>query len=171
MNNLFLTGRIGVGKSTILKKALNNINLSIGGYMTDRIFEGPYRRYVARSLKNPSEGYTIVRSDSRNKSKVCFPEAFEKGLVPILDKSLKDDDMIVMDELGSAEDDIDIFTSKVFELLDSKKIVLGVIKDEDCKFLNAIRSRKDVMVIRITEDNRDYIWEEVSHIINGFISA
>ncbi|GFN34747.1 nucleoside-triphosphatase [Tepidimicrobium xylanilyticum] len=169
MNNLFLTGRIGIGKSTILKKVLNNIDLSIGGYITERIYEGYYRRYIAKSVKNPNEQYTIVRSDSRDNSKIWFPEAFEKGLAPLLDKSLKSDDIIVLDELGSSEKNIDVFTSKIFELLDSQKIVFGVLKDEDCEFLNNIRNRKDVMIIRITEGNRDHIWQEIINTLKSFI--
>lgn len=167
MSNLFLTGRIGIGKSTILRKVLNNMDLSIGGYMTERIYEGYYRRYIAKSLKNPSEQFTIVRSDSRDNSKIWFPQAFEKGLTPLLDKSLKNDDMIVLDELGSSEKDIVVFTSKVFEVLDSDKIVFGVLKDEDCEFLNAIKNRADVRVIRITEENRDYIWEEIIDLLKA----
>ena len=50
MNNLFLTGKIGVGKSTILKNALKKIDLSVGGYVTERIYEGYYRKYIVKSL-------------------------------------------------------------------------------------------------------------------------
>lgn len=169
MNNLFLTGKKGIGKSTILKKVLNQIDLSIGGYVTERTYDGYYRKYIARSLSNPKEEYLIVKSDSRNDSKVFFPEAFEKGLVSILDESLKSKDIIVLDELGSSEEEIDVFTSKIFELLDSKKIVFGVLKDVDCEFLNRIKNRSDVTIIRVTEENRDSILDEIMDIINGFI--
>jgi len=169
LNNLFLTGKIGIGKSTVLKKVLSEIDLSIGGYVTERIYDGHYRKYIARSLNNPKEEYIIVKSDSRDDSKVWFPKAFEKGLVPILDESLKSKDIIVLDELGASEKDIDVFTSKIFELLDSNKIVFGVLKDVDCKFLNDIKIRDDVTVIRITEENRDNIVDEIVNIINNFI--
>lgn len=170
MNNLFLTGKIGVGKSTILKNALKKIDLSVGGYVTERIFEGYYRKYIVKSLYDNKEKYTIIKVDSRDNSKKSFMEAFENGVVSILDKSLKYRDVIVLDELGPAENDIDIFTSKVFEILDSKKIVFGVLKDDNCKFINDIKDRDDVIVITITEENRDFILEEVVEILKNFRS-
>ncbi|CCQ97546.1 conserved hypothetical protein [[Clostridium] ultunense Esp] len=169
MKNLFLTGRIGIGKSTVLKKALKELNLPLGGYITERIYDGYYRKYIVKSLYNPGEEYTIVRVDSRDDSKKGFKESFEKGVVSILDKSLKNRDLIVLDELGCAENDIDVFTSKIFELLDSNKIVFGVLKDDDCKFLNDIRNRDDVIIVMITEENRHYILEEIIDILRGFV--
>lgn len=169
MKNLFLTGKVGIGKSTILQNALKEFNLSIGGYITQRIFEGYYRKYIVKSLYDNMEEYTIVKVDSRDNSKEGFIEAFENGAISILDKSLKYRDLIVLDELGSAENNIDIFTSKVFELLDSPKIVFGVLKDDDCKFLDDIRNRDDVIIIRITEENRDYILEEIVDILKSFM--
>lgn len=169
VNNLFLTGKIGVGKSTILKNALKELNLSIGGYVTERIFEGYYRKYIVKSLYDNMEEYIIVRVDSRDNSKEGFMEAFENGVISILDKSLKHRDLIVLDELGCVENDIDIFTSKVFELLNSKKIVFGILKDDYCSFLNDIRSRDDVIIIRITEENRDYILDHIINILESFI--
>lgn len=169
MNNLFLTGKIGIGKSTILKNALKELNVSVGGYVTKRIFEGYYRKYIVKSLYDNVEEYTIVKVDSRDNSKEGFMESFENGVVSILDKSFKYRDLIVLDELGCAENDINIFTSEVFELLNSEKIVFGILKDDNCKFLDDIKSRDDVITIRITEKNRDYILEEIVNILESFI--
>ena len=134
VNNLFLTGKIGVGKSTILKNVLKAMDLSVGGYITTRIFEGYYRRYIVKSLCDTEEEHTIIRVDSRDNSKERFVKAFENGVVSILDKSLENSDLIVLDELGCSESDIIAFTSKVFQLLDSEKIIFGVLKDDDCRF-------------------------------------
>lgn len=168
INNLFLTGNIGIGKSTILQNALKEFDISIGGYITQRVFEGYYRRYIVKSLYNMDE-YTIIKVDSRDNSKKSFSHAFENGVISILDNSLKYRDLIVLDELGCAENNIEIFTSKIFELLDSPKIVFGILKDDYCSFLDKIRNRKDVQVIRITEENRDYILKDIVNIIRSFL--
>ena len=169
MKNLFLTGKVGVGKSTILKNALKEFDISVGGYITKRIFDGYYRKYTVKSLYDNKEEYTIVRVDSRDNSKEGFMSSFENGVVSILDKSFKHRDLIVLDELGCAENDMSIFTSKVFQLLNSNKIVFGILKDNNCKFLEDIKNRDDVIIIRITEENRDYISEEVVDILESFI--
>lgn len=168
MNNLFLTGKKGVGKSTLLKKALKKLDVSIGGYITEKRFDGYYRKHIAKSLYNEDE-YIIVKSDTRDNSREGFVEAFEDGVVSILNKSLKHRDLIVLDELGSAENNIKPFKAKVFEILDREKIVFGVLKDEECEFLNTIRNRDDVIVIRITEGNREHILDEIVEILKGFI--
>lgn len=170
MNNLFLTGPVGIGKSTILQNILKEINLSIGGYITSRVYEEHYMKFVAKSLIDDLEHYTIIEVDTKKNLMKVFKESFETGLIQILDKSIKHTDLIVLDELGTAENDIDIFTSKVFEILDSEKIVLGVLKYSNCDFLSNIRKRNDVIIIRITEENRDHILEKVLDIIKGFIN-
>lgn len=168
MNNLFLTGKIGIGKSTILKKALEKLNLSLGGYTTERVFEGYFRKYIVKSLYDNMEEYTILKVDSRDNSKEKFTESFEIGIVSVLDKSLKYRDLLILDELGCVEDNINIFTSKVFELLDSKKIVFGILKEDNCKFLNAIKNREDVIIITITKKNRDFILGRIIDILKSW---
>lgn len=168
MNNLFLTGKIGVGKSTLLKKILEEIDLSIGGYITEKRIEEHIKTFTIRSLYNYIEKYPIAKVDRRTFSKEIFIDNFKYGITSTLDKSLKNRDLIVMDELGFMEQDIDPFTSKVFELLDSNKIILGVLKDYDCHFLNSIRARDDVLVIEITEKNRNYIYQEIIDMLKDF---
>lgn len=169
MNNLFLTGPIGVGKSALLKTALKELNISTGGYITERTSKGYHRKYVAKSLYSLGEEYTIVKSNMITNSKIGLPEVFKNDLVPLLDKSLRHRDIIVMDELGCAENSIKSFTSKVFEVLDSNKIVFGILKDEECDFLNSIRNRDDVQILTITMENRNYILDKILHILKGFI--
>ena len=168
MYNLFLTGKIGIGKSTLLKKALKELDFSLGGYTTERIFEGYFRKYIIKSLYDNRTTYTILKVDSRDNSKEHFIDSFERGALSILDKSLKERDLIVLDELGSAENDMNLFTDKVFKLLDSSKIVFGILKENNCDFLNAVMAREDVIVLTITEDNRDYILEDIIDILRGW---
>lgn len=167
MKNLFLTGKKGIGKTTLQKKVLDKLDVSIGGYTTQRLFEGYYRKYVAKSLYDNKE-YPIIRVDSRDDSKVWFHEVFEENLVPLLDKSLERD-LIVLDELGCSENNIIKFTSKVFEILDSSKIVFGVLKEDNCEFINNIKKRKDVTLITVTEENRDYLLDEILSILKSWI--
>lgn len=168
MNNLFLTGKVGIGKSTVLKEVLKRINLPIGGYVTERIINGHIRTYTIKSLYDGVEKFTIARVNQKDGSKKVFIDSFDTGILSILNKSLKDKDVIVLDELGFMEDDIDIFTSKIYELLDSEKIILGILKKHDCKFLNNIRARDDVIIVEITKENRDSILNKVLDIMRSF---
>lgn len=86
----------------------------------------------------------------------------------MLEESFQKRDLIVLDELGFMENDIHIFTSKIYELLDSDKVVFGILKDYDCEFLNRIRERDDTMIIRITQENRDLILNDILDLLKTF---
>lgn len=165
MINLFLTGKIGVGKSTLLMNIIEKIDLSIGGYITEREFEGHTKIFTIRSLYNYIEKYPIAKINNKTLNKYIFEENFRYPITSTLDKSLKNRDLIVMDELGFMEENIEPFTSKVFEILDSNKFVLGVLKDYDCQFLNSIRARDDVFVLEVTKGNRDFIYHDIINIL------
>lgn len=168
MTNLFLTGDISVGKTTVLKQALDRIESSIGGFTTERIINGNLRSYVCLSLYDNTKQFTIAEVDSSDWSKRVFVKAFSKDLVSILDKSFKSRDLIILDELGNLENDITPFTDKIYELLDSDRVVFGVLKSYDCEFLNRIRNREDTIIIHITEENRDSVLDHILEILQSF---
>lgn len=168
MYNLFLTGEKRIGKSTTLRHVIERVNLSIGGYITERNIQDNTKSFTVRSLYDGIEKHIIANVNIKDKSKEVFLDSFETGLSTILDNSLKNRDIIVLDELGFMENNVDIFTSKVYELLDSEKPVFGVLKDFDCKFLNKIRNRDDVIVIEITKENRDTILDKIVSILKSF---
>lgn len=156
-----------MGKSTILKETLEKLHMPLGGFTTKRVLDGPFRTYLTQSLYDDRREVTIARVDSRDWSKEVFEEAFSKDLVSILDHSFANRDLIVLDELGFMESHIEPFTSKVYELLDSDKIIFGVLKDYDCEFLNTIRARNDIELIKVTEENRDWVVEETFQILKS----
>lgn len=168
MNNLFLTGQIGIGKSTLLKKIIEKINLSIGGYITEKTIKDSIKIFTVRSLYNGIEKHTIAKIYTKDASKKVFVNSFNSIAASVLHMSLKYRDLIVLDELGFMENDINSFTSKVYELLDSNKVVFGVLKDHDCEFLNNIRKREDTLIIKITKENRDKILEDIISILKSF---
>ena len=127
MNNLFLTGKKGVGKSTIIKNIIEKINYPLGGYITKKEIEDHIKTFSIRSLYD-DEIYPIAKVNIKTFEKEIFVDNF-KGPIPlILDKSLKNRNLIILDELGFMENDIENFTSKVYEILDSTKTVFGVLK-------------------------------------------
>lgn len=161
MKNIFLTGEKRVGKSTIISKIIEDIDLKIGGYMTEREVSNHGRAFTIRSLSNREEKYTIAKVDDRSLEKEIYIESFKSQLPQMLDRDLENCDFLVLDELGFMENDIQAFTSKIYEILDSDKFVFGVVKAHDCEFLNKIRSRDDVKIIEITRENRDWIGEKI----------
>lgn len=168
LKNLFLTGDISVGKTTLLKNALKRIDNSIGGFMTVQIDHAPFKTFISKSLYDKDIKIPLAKVDTRDLSKEIYIESFSKDLISVLDKSYEKCDLIVLDELGFLENDIDIFTNKIYELLDSEKPIFGVLKDYDCEFLNNIRNRDETIIIRVTEENRDFILNDILKALDSF---
>ena len=73
-------------------------------------------------------------------------------------------DIVIMDEIGALEKDCTLFLDKISEVLDSDANVLGVIKQKDTLFLNEIKLRADVKIIKITGRNNKEALEEVKRL-------
>ena len=88
MNNLFLTGQIGIGKSTLLKKIIEKINLSIGGYITEKAIKDSIKIVTVRSLYDSVEKHTIAKINTKDASKKVFVNSFNSIATSILHMSL-----------------------------------------------------------------------------------
>ncbi len=167
--NIFLTGRINCGKSTLIKDFKAFYKGSLSGFKTIRIktelddFFGVYLLDI-----NDDECKTGIHNKAGDcyidKSLVSYKKVFDTVGVELLNRYQKSD-LVIMDELGVLEKNSSKFISKIKEILDSDINVIGVIKKKDSPFLNDIRQRKDVTVIEVTGENNKEILE---HLINVF---
>lgn len=164
--NLFLTGPVQVGKTTLLNSIIQTLNAKTYGYYTK-----PYSNnnsvigYKMFDYTSTIEPFIIGIKDTPT---TCQPiiENFETKGVSLLNAALESNEVIILDELGVLESKAYQFQEKVHECLDSRKLVLGVIKKKHSTFLNQIRKRKDMIIIEVTPENRDYLLDEIMNILN-----
>lgn len=161
VKNIFLTGEIGIGKSTIITRALEDDEHSLGGYRTRRRVDGDIQTFSIEALAD-GRLYEFARTNRKKKLREVNEEVFTEFMPTFLREDMKKRELIILDELGFMENDLKSFTSIIFEILDSPLVVLGVLKDWDCEFLNEIKARQDVEVIRVSLDNRDQLPSEIS---------
>lgn len=109
MKNILICGPPGVGKTTLIKKILENIKL--------------------------------------------------------LSQALRDDELIIIDEIGKMEVFSEKFKEKVLDCLNSKKIVLATISIGGDKFISNIKRRDDIILFEITKENRNELIEIISSLI------
>ncbi len=170
--NIFLIGDINVGKTTIIDRYITenkDIYKIISGFKTkESLKNGSLFGYYLENQLFPNEDYTLVginRLFPNGIKNEGITSAFETRGVEILSDALKKvSDLVILDELGFFEVDAEIFKSKVYEILDSEKKVLGVLKKRTNPFLERIKIRKDVLVIEVTIDNRENIISEIYKI-------
>lgn len=156
--NLFLTGPMRFGKSTLLNSIIAQTGISVSGYFIQRqLVNGQTRAF--RMMDASIESYVpdIETEQIHNDADTIgyigdnlswHPEVFEDKGVSIIKKSLLGKkSFILMDELGRIEVIAPKFRKMVFEALDSEQPVIGILKQENNEFLNAIRQRPDVTIV------------------------
>jgi nucleoside-triphosphatase len=168
MKNILICGPPGVGKTTLIKKILENINLRAGGFYTEEIKEN-----------NRRVGFKIISLDNQ---KGILAHISVKGMkrvgrygvniydlenigVKSLSQALRDDDLIIIDEIGKMEIFSDKFKEKVLDCLNSEKFVLATIGIGGDKFISKIKERKDIVLFTINIENRDRLIDRISSLI------
>jgi len=162
---VLLTGRPGCGKTTLIKRVVNDLPRHAGGFYTEEIRNGGTRT-----------GFKIVTLDGEE---VVFahvdlktPEhlgkyrldlsALESIGVNAIRQAVRERRHVVIDEIGPMEIRSAIFRDAVNEALDSEVPLLATIFARSLAFTDAIKSRPDVTLIEVRSDNRERLVSELS---------
>ena len=155
--HIFLTGEIQIGKSTALRRFLQETNISADGFLTELDSRGETRNlYLKRfDTENEVTEQRIAAKIFRNSIDVFFDvfDTFGTGSLAVAGKRR----IIIMDELGKFEESCELFKEAVFSRLNGTIPVAGVVRLRGSPFLNAVRAHPKVEVIKVTEKNRDAI--------------
>ncbi len=174
-NNILITGDKYVGKSTIVKRILDKLNLKPGGFVVGRT--GNIDQWLSFYLADPLDYYFHWqgKNSARFKKKCQIfatrehpahdwevrPEVFDDKGVQFLETGKNFRDIVIMDELGRFELKAFEFQKRVFEIMDSPKPVLAVVKDEHNEFLDKVRNRKDISMYRVKSKNHETVFENI----------
>ena len=156
---IFLTGISGIGKSTIIKRLIQN-KKNISGFKTFCVSEK-----IFISKINSKKKYLIGKKNFDEKKPIGYTKGIENFGVKILEESMKEmrkkNSIYIMDELGIIESEAKNFQKKILEILNTDINILGVIKNSENKFLNKIKKDEKIKFINITEKNREEILSEL----------
>lgn len=170
MKNLFLTGRPGVGKTTLIVKLMGMLGESVGGFFTREIRERGQRvGFKIQDVRGPEGVMAHVDHPSLHRVSRYGVDVrtLEAIALPALEQALRETDWVVMDELGRMELYSRAFQDMVLQVLESPKRVLGVIQQSSNPFLNAIRQRQDVRIFTVTPENRDCLLPLLEEAVRG----
>lgn len=168
MKNLLLTGKPGVGKTTLVRKAAESGLPIAGGFYTEEIRESGRRMgFMIRTLDGREEVLAHVKSPSRFRVSRygVNVEAFEVVGVRSIEDALEGPGIVVMDEIGRMELFSQKFQDAVIRALDSPLTVFGVIQMRRNHFLDGIRKRPDTHVLTVTMDNRNALLTEILEML------
>lgn len=167
--NILITGRPGIGKTTLIKRLLTRLSINdIGGFYTEEIKKGDKRTgFILKTIEGNS---CILASITYNSAfKVgryrVDIEEFEKiGVKSINEAVNKDKKIIIIDEIGKMELYSDKFKKAVISAMNTGRVI-ATIKLGGNGFLKKLKTRNDTVLIHIDIHNRNQIIEAILRLI------
>ncbi len=170
--NILLTGKPGIGKTTALKSAIGRIGAEAGGFYTQELRIGKERsgfEIVTLSGNKRAMASKGYKSQYRVGSYGVDIEAIDTLAAGAILDAIGDKSIIVIDEIGRMELYSEKFKSAVLRALDSDKPVIGTIMEKTNAFADAVKSRDDVELVQVTENNRDTLPDTLKMKIEGLL--
>jgi nucleoside-triphosphatase len=154
----------------LIKEILKELKLDAGGFFTEEIRERGIRKGFKIITLDGKEGilaHVDIESPYRiSRYGVNIKDVEEIGVKSIL-KGIKENKIIIIDEVGKAEMLSEKFRKIVLMALNSQKKVLGTIKFTYDPFTERIRKREDTVVFNLTKRNRNEIKRKIEELIRN----
>ena len=165
---ILLTGRPGVGKTTVIRELLDRLPGHAGGFYTEEIREGRGRvgfRIVTLDQQRAILAHVRIRGHPRVGKYGLDLTALERVGVKALRQAVADADYAVVDEIGKMELLSTEFRAAVHEALDSSKPVIATIMSGPHPAADAIRAHPLATLIEVTRDNRDHLMPRILELL------
>ncbi len=155
--NILLTGPPRCGKSTVIEKLIQQIHKPITGFFTRETKEKGRRVGFSIITLDGKEGI-LARQESKSERRVgkygVNVDELDRIGVPAMIPS-KPDEIVIIDEIGKMECFSPLFRETLIKTLDSANSVVGSIAQKGSPFIEKIKDRKDVLLVTVSEKNRD----------------
>jgi nucleoside-triphosphatase len=157
---VLLTGRPGCGKTTLIKRLVNELALPAGGFYTEEIRQCS-RRVGFKIVTLEGEEAVLAHVDFNTTHRVGRYRLDLRVLESIGSEAIctavRDRRLVVIDEIGPMEIRSPVFCDVVNDALDSGEPILGTITVRSFPFTNAIKKRHDVTLIEVRPNNREQL--------------
>ena len=159
---VFLTGRSGIGKTTVLLNTANGLRdegYAVGGMLSREVRkEGTRIGFEIVDFNSSQRGW-LAHVDQPigpqvSKYRVNLRDINQIG-VQAIKKALESSEVIVVDEIGPMELFSLDFNQIVKNIVESEKLVIGVIHHKtQHPIINTIKKRRDTEIFEVTIENR-----------------
>jgi len=165
-----LTGKPGVGKTTLIREALSRANKKSGGFYTREIRSHALREgFEIVTLEGATAVLAHVSFESPHRvSKYGVNvESLNHVGVRALRRATAECDLVVIDEIGKMELLSLDFREAVLEALDSGRKVLATIMLSPQPWTDRIKKDSRVKVIQVSRSNHQQVLKEVLAWLNS----
>jgi len=169
---LFITGKPGVGKTTLILKLVSYLKSTfpekeIVGFYTEELRErGKRTGFVLKTLPGYKEYLLAKKTRNTSRPRVgsyeVFCEKIEAALNEVETVSNKLRNAIfVVDEVGKMEVLSQRFCEFFNGLINSKNFLIATVGESNHPYLSKVRNLKDAILVRLDEENRDFVFEKL----------
>ena len=164
---LLLTGRPGVGKTTLVRKAARALEPEAGGFVTEEIRGAGGRRVGFRLVTLGGKKAVMAHVDLQGEGGPWVSrygvdvDAIERVGVEALRDATASGGIVIVDEIGKMELYSDAFKEAVLDAVDGKTRVLGTVMRGSRPWVDELKAREEVTVWEVTRENRKELVDEV----------
>ena len=160
-----IVGDRGVGKSTLIRRVLQELNRPVFGYETkkEEQLEDPIRGcpiYIYDAGKPHCRAQENLIGYHKERNIPAITAAFDR-YAPSLMGPVVENAVVELDEIGFLEAKSDAFCQAVLHLLEGKNPVIAAVKNREHPFLDAVRNHPNARCFYINAENRNALYEEV----------
>ena len=166
MKHLLIVGRPGVGKTTLMKRLTQALRGGpIDGFLTEELQEQEQRMGFWLS---PLDGRQVLLAHRHMADGVRVGpyrvnvSVLNDVAVPVIRRAIRQAFVLFLDELGKMELCSAAFAKAVQEAFDRGPSIVATAGTAPMPFLDALKRRKDVELIPLTNANRSSVEEELT---------
>jgi nucleoside-triphosphatase len=159
-----LTGRPGMGKTSLIKQALAEMKGRAGGFYTEEIRTRGVRegfRLVTLDGQTATLAHVDITSPYRVSKYGVDITSLDRVGVSALRQAAEQCDLVVIDEIGKMELFSADFREAVGQITSSGQKVLGTIMLNPNPLADAIKHQPQVKLLTVTRDNHEPVLAEL----------
>lgn len=165
---ILLTGRPGVGKTTVIRAVVERLSVPAGGFYTAEIREGRVRKGFKLITLDGQEAvmaHVDLPGPPRVSKYGVDVRAIDQVAVPAIQRAVEAGGLVVIDEIGPMELHSAAFKAAVLRAVESGRPVLATIMLRSNPWADKLKRRPGVRLIEVTRANRDTLPEQLVAIV------
>lgn len=154
--NLFITGKPGSGKTTLIREVCLSCMDKAGGFYTEELRENGKRLGFILKTFDGQQG-VLAKKGMKSKHRLnkygIDINVLENIGISSLKEALNGKEIIIIDEIGSMEVVSSVFRKTLLECLNSSKKVLATIRYQAQPFTDEVKKMDNISIVYLSRDN------------------
>ena len=165
--NILITGKPGIGKTTLIRKAVDSIPLPKSGFYTEEIRQGEERTGFSLTTLDGKQSILAsvnIKSPYRVGKYYVNIDSIQTIGVESIRKAIQEKELIIIDEIGKMELFSEKFKDIVLEALNTGGVIATVGKGGN-DYIDKIKKRNNVKLLEMNLRNRNTLLDEIRKIV------